>query len=71
MSETAPTTPKITIIKEDAEVFLAFQKHRHKFVELLDAGVFDLVSGQVNLNINNGQIQQVYVNQLTYKRTAV
>lgn len=59
-----------TIVKEDADVFLAFQKHREKFLVLLEAGVFDLQGGQAEVNIINGQIQTVHIHNLTYKRTS-
>lgn len=65
---TAPTI--IPIVKEDRETFLAFKKHREKFLVFLEAGVFDLDHGQVNINMHNGQVQQIYVNRMTYKRDA-
>jgi len=60
-----------TIVKEDADVFLAFQKHREKFLVLLQAGVLDLPSGQAEINIHNGQIQSVHIHNMTYRRANV
>ena len=65
---TEPIPVIIPVVKEDRETFLAFKKHREKFLTLLEAGVFDLDFGQVNINMHNGQIQQVYLNRMTFKR---
>lgn len=58
----------IIIAPEDPQILIAFKKHRLKFIALLQSGVFDLDSGQANININNGQIQNIFINQMTYKR---
>jgi len=55
-------------ITEDAEVFMAFQKHREKFLILLQSGAFDIVGGQLEVNIINGQIQTIHIHNMTYKR---
>lgn len=67
---TTPTPVAIPIVSEDRETFLAFKKHREKFLTFLEAGVFDLDHGQISINMHNGQIQQVYINRMTYKKEA-
>jgi len=61
----------ILLTKEDATIFVAFKNNRDKFIEMLKAGVFNLESGKVEININNNQIQNIYIHQMTYKRSAV
>lgn len=58
----------ITIGPNDVLVWRTFLKHRDKFIVLLEAGVFDAESGHFDLNVNNGQIQTVFYNRMTYKR---
>lgn len=67
---TQPAPVIIPIVKEDRDTFLAFKKHREKFLIFLEAGVFDFQHGQVNINMHNGQVQQIYLNALSYKRKA-
>lgn len=64
----APT--HILMTGEDAKVFIAFKANREKFLALLSGGVFDLANGQVVINMHNGQVQSIHVDQLTYKRQA-
>ena len=59
---------RILLTEEDATVFVAFKRNREKFIVLLKAGAFDLDSGRVEVNYNNGQIQSVHVHKMTYKR---
>jgi len=54
---------------EDAVLFLKYMKHRDKFISLLTAGVFDLESGKVEVNLNNNMIQSVYLYHMTYKKS--
>lgn len=58
----------IVILPEDTNAYLAFRKHREKFLTLLSSGVFDLENGKAVINTHNGQIQTVYIDRMTYKR---
>lgn len=58
----------VPIVKEDRETFMAFKKHREKFLIFLHSGVFDFQQGQITVNMHNGQIQSVYCNDMRYKR---
>jgi hypothetical protein len=60
----------IVLAHDDAQALIAFSKHREKFLALLEAGVFDIESGKVEVNIHNGQVQNVHVNRMTYRRAA-
>ena len=65
------TTKKVVpimITGEDAKVFLAFTANREKFLILLKAGVFDLDFGRAEINVHNGQVQNVHIDRMTYKR---
>lgn len=42
--------------------------NKEKVEALMEAGVFDIISGKVEININNGQIQNIHIYQRTYKR---
>lgn len=64
------TGTKITLTHEDAKIYHAFRKNREKFIVLLEAGVFDLESGKVEVNIHNTQVQNVHIHRMTYKRAA-
>ena len=37
---------------------------------MLEAGVFKLDNGKIEINCHNGQIQSIHVHKLTYKRKA-
>ena len=65
------TGTKITLTQEDAKVYNAFRDNREKFIVLLNAGVFDLPSGKIEMNIHNEQIQSIHIHRMTYKRTVV
>lgn len=69
MTETTPVI--VPIVKEDRETFLAFKKHREKFLVYLEAGVFDLDHGQITVNMHNGQVQTIHVNRMAYKREKI
>jgi hypothetical protein len=60
----------VLLAAEDAQVFIAFKRHREKFLTLLSAGVFELQSGRADIAVHNGQIQGVHIYQQTYKRGA-
>ena len=69
MTEVKPVKiADVLLTGEDAQVFMAFKMNREKFLTLLQAGVFDLPSGQVEVNINNGVIQNIHIHRLVYKR---
>lgn len=57
----------IVIYGESAE---NYTKYRDQFNALVESGVFDIESGRVELNIHNGQVQNVHVRKMTYKRKA-
>lgn len=59
------------IFREDDGLYLQFAKHRESFSALLEAGVFTIQSGKVVIDIHNGQVQNVHIDQLTYKRKSV
>lgn len=63
-----PKTAHILLTGEDAKVFISFKANREKFIAMLAGGVFDLSSGQAVINVNNGQVQSIHIDQLTYKR---
>lgn len=58
----------VIIMPEEANTLLAFRKHREKFIELMQAGVFDLESGRAEIDVHNGQIQTVHIDRMTFKR---
>lgn len=61
---------RILMAGEDAKLFILYQKNRDKFIELLKAGVFELDSGRVEINVNNNQIQSIFLHKMTFKRDA-
>lgn len=44
------------------------KENEEKYLALLQAGVFDLDSGRVEINVNNGKVQNVHIHKMTYKR---
>lgn len=42
--------------------------NEEKLEALMEAGVFDIISGKVEINVNNGQIQSIHIYKVTYKR---
>lgn len=68
MTHTPPVQPSILIAAEDANVFIAFKRNREKFLVMLNAGVFELDSGKAEVNIHNGQIQNIHIHRATYVR---
>lgn len=70
MAEIIKPVGNVLITGEDAQVFLAFKAHRDKFLTLLGAGVFDLEAGKVEINVHNGQVQNVHIHRMTYQRKA-
>ena len=43
-------------------------EHREKFLILFKSGVFNLVSGQIIIHVNNNQFQTVSITTMEYKR---
>lgn len=43
---------------------------QEKILILIDAGVFDVEHGKVEINCNNGQIQSINIHRRTYKRAS-
>ncbi len=58
----------VLLTAEDANIFIAFKMNREKFLTLLAAGVFELDSGKAEINIHNGQIQNIHIHRMTYQR---
>lgn len=61
MNETKP---------QDDKLYLEFEQNRDRFAILLKSGVFDLGNGKIEINCHNGQIQNIHIHRLTYKRLA-
>lgn len=57
----------VTDTKTDS-LFLTLNSHREKLIALVTAGVFDLQSGKVEINLNNGAIQSILIVNQVYKR---
>lgn len=72
MTNASPKIPvppnTVLMTTEDAGVFIAFKRHREKFLTLLNAGVFELDSGKIEININNSQIQNIHTHRMTYQK---
>lgn len=58
----------LLLTNEDADMYRVFRKNREKFLELFKAGVFNTEVGQVTININNGEFQNIYIKEQKYKR---
>lgn len=61
---------KIVLTKKDAEAYRQFINNRSKFITLLDAGLFDVEYGKIELNLHNGQIQSIHIHKMLYKRSS-
>jgi len=61
MNEPSTTGPKI-------QTFVILPVNLEKYKVLESAGLFNLDSGRIEVNINNGQIQSVHIYKMTYKR---
>lgn len=68
MTETTRDIPQVILVGAEAAAYLAMRRHAEKIVTLMNAGVFELQSGNAQVNFNNGVIQNVFINQVTYKR---
>lgn len=58
----------VYLTEEDAVAFTKYMQHRDKILTLISSGMFELPSGKVEINVNNEQIQSVYLYHMTYKR---
>jgi len=57
--------------QQEAQSFRLFEKYRLEFELLLQAGVLNTPpSCKIEINIHNGQIQNVYIHTQTYRRDA-
>ncbi len=66
MTEVIPIKKVEILSPEEADAFRNFRKHREKFEILQAAGVFDTLFGKVSINLHNGQIQSVNIDNETY-----
>jgi len=62
---------QVLIAHERPEIILSFTKNREKIIALIEAGIFNIDSGKVEINIHNNQIQNIYTERMVYKRTAL
>lgn len=70
-SDTAPQQNARVLTQEEASNFRLFEKHRALFDTLVKGGVFDAPSiCKIEINVHNGQIQNVYIHTQTYRREA-
>ena len=56
----------IDLTDNDVQLFIEYRKNQGNFLILKNAGIFNLTSGKVEVNINNSIIQNVYVRVRTY-----
>lgn len=63
-----PIPQKFLIAKVDVPAFLAFKDNQELIRILADSGVFGVKQGKVTLNIHNGQIQSVHVDERRFQR---
>lgn len=70
MSGDKPIVEKYLIARVDVPAFLAFKDNQEVVRILADAGVFGIKQGKVTLNIHNGQIQSVHVDERRFQRVA-
>jgi hypothetical protein len=62
------TPQRFLIAKVDVPAFLAFKDNQEVIRILAEAGVFGVKQGKVTLNIHNGQIQSVHVDERRFQR---
>ncbi len=62
---------KFIVAGEDPAVIAGFKNNREKFLTLLESGAFDLESGKIEINVNNGQIQSIHTYSMKYKRKKI
>lgn len=68
----APMNENIRVLtKEEAVTFRLFEHHRMTFEALLNGGVFTAPpSCKIEVNMHNGQVQNIYIHTQTYRREA-
>jgi hypothetical protein len=59
---------KIYLNKEQAKAFVLYQRHFEKFLALVDGGVFNLDYGKAEINCHKGQIKDIHIHRITYKK---
>lgn len=66
-----PIIKTTTVILDPIEAndLILFRQHRELFMELLATGAFQVPSGKVELNFNDGKLMSVYRYEQTYRRT--
>lgn len=67
-----PNSPpqRFLIAKVDVPAFLAFKDNQEVVRILAESGVFKVQQGKVTLNIHNGQIQSVHVDERRFQRVS-
>jgi len=65
-----PTPQRFLIAKVDVPAFLAFKDNQEVIRILAEAGVFGVKQGKVSINIHNGQIQSVHVDERRFHRVS-
>lgn len=60
----------ILVPDRDAKSFLVFMEHHDLFDALQEAGVFELQWGKAILNFGKGQVQNIVVEEVAWKRNA-
>lgn len=61
---------EITLIltTPEAIMFRDFQQFHEAFATLVKAGVFDIKHGNAQLNFSNGELQNITINEVVWKR---
>lgn len=57
----------LNLTPEDAQLFIEYRKNQDNFIILQRAGIFSLSSGKVEININNGKIQNIYIRERVFE----
>lgn len=70
MPITAAKPIMIKVAAVDGELWRVLVENQEKLRILVDSGVFSLQSGKVTVNVHNGQLQTVHVEQRQYQRRA-
>lgn len=59
------------LTKDEADAFRLFERHRMIFDSLLKGDVFNAPpSCKIEVNMHNGQVQNIYIHTQTYRRQA-
>ena len=65
-----PRIEKYLIARVDVPAFLVFKDNQEVIKILASAGVFKIQQGKVTINIHNGQIQSVHVDERRFQRAS-